>query len=516
MIDLWQRLADQGLTVTNKTPEATSAAHDNPWYIRLLHGFCGWLASWFILGFLALGFSFVFDHPMAALPLGLIINAGAVVFFRKKQDSDFLNQMVLVFSLVGQLLVGYALFDAMGWSDRMALFCLGVYQLLLLYLIDHAVHRYLMAFFGLAAVLIGLIDRSLHPLAWLLISAGFTFSWLHRSTWRPHAELIKPLAVALAVMMLVLAFYQSDRVWYMTGFDVAIQGQSWLSLASQVGMALLVIWSSRQLADESGIQWQAHRLTVAVLLVLVAVLAYFIPKLLAAVLLLLMGKGRSQLWMQAFGVVAALFFFSWYYYWLEITLLQKSGILLLLGLIMLLAFWTLHPSQQNKTDQAQAFQWPQKMAALTALLALVLINYAIIDKEKTIDGGERIYLPLAPVDPRSLMQGDYMRLRYALGRDIGTGKKDGVAVINLDEQQVATFAGLYQGESLAPHQRLIQFKTRKSQVKIGSQEFFFQEGHAPTFDQAAFGELVLSPNGKTLLVGLRDANLKLLGENRLD
>lgn len=516
MSDLWQQLVAHDLTVTNQAPDTRSTAHSNPWYIRLLHGFCGWLASWFILGFLTLGFSFVFDHPMAALPLGLLINGGAVLYFRTQNDSDFLNQMVLVFSLVGQLLVGFALFDAMGWSERGALFILGVYQLLLLCLIDHVVHRYLMAFFGLSAVLVGLIDRSLHPMAWLLISTGFTLTWLHRSAWRPHAELIKPLAVTLALLMLVLAFYQSDRIWYMSGFDVAIHGHPWLSMVSQVGLAALVIFTSRQLAEESGIQWHAHKLTVLVLLALIAVLAYFIPKLLAALLLLLVGKGRSQVWMQAFGVAAALFFFSWYYYWLEITLLQKSAILLLLGSMMLFAYWTLHPANEAAKDKPQAFDWPQKMATLTTLLALLLINHAIIDKELTIENGERIYLPLAPADPRSLMQGDYMRLRYALNREIGTKQPNGLAVITLDERQVASFSGLYQGQTLKPEQRLIQYKTKRSQVQIGSQEFFFQEGHGKTFDQAAFGELVLTADGKTLLVGLRDAELNLLGANRLD
>ncbi|MFX7329222.1 GDYXXLXY domain-containing protein, partial [Acinetobacter baumannii] len=33
-------------------------------------------------------------------------------------------------------------------------------------------------------------------------------------------------------------------------------------------------------------------------------------------------------------------------------------------------------------------------------------------KEMLLKEGQLVLLPLAPVDPRSLMQGDYMALRY--------------------------------------------------------------------------------------------------------
>ncbi len=35
-----------------------------------------------------------------------------------------------------------------------------------------------------------------------------------------------------------------------------------------------------------------------------------------------------------------------------------------------------------------------------------------------------VLLRLAPVDPRSLMQGDYMRLNYELARQLGNRQQD--------------------------------------------------------------------------------------------
>ena len=51
---------------------------------------------------------------------------------------------------------------------------------------------------------------------------------------------------------------------------------------------------------------------------------------------------------------------------------------------------------------------------------LVAVNGSIVAKERIKTHGERIYLELAPVDPRSLMQGDYMALRFALAESIPT------------------------------------------------------------------------------------------------
>ena len=51
-------------------------------------------------------------------------------------------------------------------------------------------------------------------------------------------------------------------------------------------------------------------------------------------------------------------------------------------------------------------------------LALGVPNYAIIQKERLLASGTPVLEELAPVDPRSLIQGDYMRLDYAISRQL--------------------------------------------------------------------------------------------------
>jgi uncharacterized membrane-anchored protein len=50
------------------------------------------------------------------------------------------------------------------------------------------------------------------------------------------------------------------------------------------------------------------------------------------------------------------------------------------------------------------------------VLVLVVVNASVLDKERLLASGTPVLLELAPVDPRSLIQGDYMELDYAISR----------------------------------------------------------------------------------------------------
>ena len=50
-------------------------------------------------------------------------------------------------------------------------------------------------------------------------------------------------------------------------------------------------------------------------------------------------------------------------------------------------------------------------------MILVVANFSIAGKERVLREGQTVLLQLAPLDPRSLIQGDFMALRHqALGR----------------------------------------------------------------------------------------------------
>ncbi|MEP7297413.1 MAG: GDYXXLXY domain-containing protein [Burkholderiales bacterium] len=156
------------------------------------------------------------------------------------------------------------------------------------------------------------------------------------------------------------------------------------------------------------------------------------------------------------------------------------------------------------------------LVALGALLILGALNTAIVGKERIKRSGELVYLPLAPVDPRSLIQGDYMALRFAIVRDIeGRDEKaaraaregeTAFAPVTLDDQRVASLA-----TDAAPASLKLRYRIRNGQVWLGTNAFFFEEGSAERYAGARYGEFrVDRDSGEAVLVGLRSDTLEAL------
>ena len=153
--------------------------------------------------------------------------------------------------------------------------------------------------------------------------------------------------------------------------------------------------------------------------------------------------------------------------------------------------------------------------AVTALLVLLVTNIGIYRNEQVLASGRSVLLELVPVDPRSLMQGDYMALRFrasdAVHEHTTAEWQDGRAVIGVDANGVGTFRRIDDGMPLASDELVIRYRVRDGAVKFATNAFFFQEGNADHYANARFGEFRVSQNGDALLIGLRGEKLDVLG-----
>ncbi len=162
------------------------------------------------------------------------------------------------------------------------------------------------------------------------------------------------------------------------------------------------------------------------------------------------------------------------------------------------------------------------IALLALLLALAMINLSIFQKEQQLAHGTVVYLELAPVDPRSLMQGDYMALRFAIGDDIRhalnvedssslaseTAKTKTYVIVSRDEQNRAQFKTLFEGQKLEADDLLLRYRSRGDSVRFATNAFFFQEGHAEFYETAKYGQFRVNEHGEPLLAAMYDSNLK--------
>lgn len=149
-------------------------------------------------------------------------------------------------------------------------------------------------------------------------------------------------------------------------------------------------------------------------------------------------------------------------------------------------------------------------------LALLVPAGLVVQKESVLANGRTVLLELAPRDPRSLIQGDYMVLDYAISREQqdapGPLPRDGHLVLRLDEQGVGRFVRFDTPETpLAPGEFKLRYRVRQRRVRLGAESFFFQEGHAQRYGNARYGELRVADSGASVLVGLRDEQRQPLG-----
>ena len=134
---------------------------------------------------------------------------------------------------------------------------------------------------------------------------------------------------------------------------------------------------------------------------------------------------------------------------------------------------------------------------IISLLVIGVIAYVIqfsASRERLAVEGREIFLELAPVDPLSLLQGQYMQVSFAVEREgllvaEGQSLQGKLAVLSLDERGVAKFVGVEANNDLGPDQVLFRGHLRKMEDRERRRE--------PLSDSVQRGPFKL---GKELLV----------------
>lgn len=145
---------------------------------------------------------------------------------------------------------------------------------------------------------------------------------------------------------------------------------------------------------------------------------------------------------------------------------------------------------------------------------LGFFGYAVIQKEAILNKGRLVLLQLAPVDPRSLMQGDYMSLNYAIAQtserfNDSIGSR-GFVLLDIDKNGVGQLVRKTKAiEPTIENQVYIKFYNNRTwNYNIGAESYFFQEGQAEKYEKALYGGLRIDNKGNSVLIGLFDKDFK--------
>jgi len=150
------------------------------------------------------------------------------------------------------------------------------------------------------------------------------------------------------------------------------------------------------------------------------------------------------------------------------------------------------------------------------VLIVGLLNFGVVQKERIIADGATIFLKLRPVDPRSLLQGDYMRLRFEVEVQANSeinfeAIRTGNLVVRADANGVGEFVRIDDDTALAADEYAVHFASIASRPELVPDSFFFQEGEASKFEAAEYAALVFAANRRDyVLRGLADESRILI------
>lgn len=156
----------------------------------------------------------------------------------------------------------------------------------------------------------------------------------------------------------------------------------------------------------------------------------------------------------------------------------------------------------------------RKVVAIVAGVAiLVLVNVVVMQRERLLAEGRPVLLELAPVDPRSLMQGDYMALEFRAALDARNASAvsqshEGSLVLALDDRGVAKFVRRDDGSPLGEREVRMRYRMRDGRVKLVTNAWFFEEGQGGAYAAARYGEFRVARGGEALLARMRDDKLQ--------
>lgn len=503
--------------------EAHKTGH--PWPVMVMTAFMTFLASIPICGLL---FQMFFDKSGNddTMFAGLLVAACAVGLLRINALPLFLEYFGV--SLLGSGLILVAVQD----FDARSLAITGVLALALTAPLKQSWIRVLLAV-GATALLVhasSIDSRWWHGyrlstwsgchiamLVWLGAHAGLRHA--ERAGKYAIAVWLESILIGAGITIMALLAYRSGSTFLVSGLlhdDVFNQPMTY-------GISSLRPWISSAMASVACAwtctlpQASCYRRWLYAAVPVAIIGSWFADSLGGMVLMIVACLAWRRTGLAALGGVAALWVIGAMYYAVDWPLLHKSILLVGAGALLFASTWLIdvHEPMLAPAEVLQAektLPWSRWGLIVPALLVLSVTNVGIWQKEQVLNQGTTVFVELAPVDPRSLVQGDYMTLAFALPpiADAESSPQNFV-VARRGEDGIATLTRFHDRETaLAPDELLIEVTRRGSRPILVTDAWFFKEGEARRWEGAKYGEFRVDRHGKAVLVELRGPGLAKL------
>ena len=308
--------------------------NEQTWYVRVMVGFSAWLASWLLIGFMV--GAAIIESGQATLMMGVVLVVGAVIA-RGISDNDFMSQMSLAVSLAGEGLIVYAV-ARISDSFEVTVLSFIILELVLVAFYTDLVHRFLSSA-SIIVVLAGLLFKweAQSFIHILVIACAIAFIALASSEEkylaRGLAQLMTPVKWGVLFGQLSILMLSTIYILPELSMDIEFFPSPWIS---SVGLGLIFLYLVFRITQSESFKLANTAMAMIFSIsVLVIVGASMAPGLIMALIILLLGFSRAD--RVLIGVAIGFFtvFLTAFFYGIEVTLLMKSLILVITGIILL-------------------------------------------------------------------------------------------------------------------------------------------------------------------------------------
>jgi uncharacterized membrane-anchored protein len=519
----------QGILTRDTAPQHAA----RPWPVVLMTGLGAWLAAVPLLGVLFLIFGSALESGVLCYLFGAAFLFGAVRVLRSNTVSPFVEQLGLPVLLVGGALFVFGLFRDMPYIAAEALLLATIIGTAWL-VPQHWLRVLLGALAGATFIVMNTSHQDssqfhiwagtqLALLAWLI---AIFFADSHAPS-RQHAHkmiVLETMSNGWILATLAALAYDSGSTFLSPAAFGHVHGAADTDASYSLVKALSAAMAIAG-AGWLGQRWpvlRAQRYAAAA--VILAILSWLVPGLGAAFLALAACAGSGRWRLAIASAVAASWIIGTFYYQLDVSLAHKAAIMIGMGAALGLIAWLSRSTRVQPTDTtAPAFapaitppvltttRGQRAGIVATLVLTLVVANGAIWQKEALISTGRPVFIALAPTDPRSLMQGDYMTLNFQLPavENLRTARHARV-IAKVDQRGVAVMVGLATERTLAADEIVIELLQTRSGLRPATDAWYFKEGEAQRWSRARYGEFRIDGSGRALLVNLRGPDLEPL------
>lgn len=325
----WEKLVTAGI-VRGESP--ATAAPPMAWYLRALAAVAAWIAAICVLSSTSILFVRAFDNAVTTLVVGAALLAiGAWVLARAK-GRVFVAQFGLAFAIAGEAAIGLGIARASEPNHTLAWALIGAFEAIMLVAIAERTHR------ALAALAVGMCGFGLLArLGPLSLAAPLTTIAFVGAAWAATRDarsdaLWRPASAGFGVALLAfapLADLAHDAVrWWHAPPDTSSRVAAVLMAIAFVAVVALLC-RRLALADP--------RVTRVALLgaIAIAALAYPVPGLLAALIVMLVAFDTGRPALTGLGIATAIGMLGYYYFSLATTLFAKSVSLAAVGIVLM-------------------------------------------------------------------------------------------------------------------------------------------------------------------------------------